>query len=86
MAEGLRTRFALLPAVGEHLLPLIEGDALRLEKDVLFLQQTEAALLVGGVVLIPPGPDGPGHGVEGACDLQAGKQLITLDELPTFSL
>ena len=79
MAEGLRTRFALLPAVGEHLLPLIEGDALRLEKDVLFLQQTEAALLVGGVVLIPPG-------VEGACDLQVGKQLITLDELPTFSL
>ena len=50
-------RFALLSVVGEHLLPVIEGDALGLEEDVLFLQQTEAALLVGGVVLIPPGPD-----------------------------
>ena len=81
MAEGLRTRFALLPAVGEHLLPLIEGDALRLEKDVLFLQQTEAALLVGGVVLIPPGPDGPGHGVEGACQYCA--ILLQYYQVPT---
>ena len=37
MAEGSRTRNSLLPAVGKHLPPLVEGDALALEEDVIFL-------------------------------------------------
>ena len=58
-----------MSTAGEHLPPLVEGGALRLEEDVPLLQQAEAALLAGGVVPTPPGLDGPGDGVGGACPL-----------------
>ena len=46
-----------MSTAGEHLPPLVEGGALRLEEDVPLLQQAEAALLVGDVVPTPPGLD-----------------------------
>ena len=73
--RGVEDKAGPVPAVGEHLPPLVEGGALGLEEDVPLLQQAEAALLVGGVVPVPPGLDGPGDGVGGACPLQGPHML-----------
>ena len=52
-----------MPAVGEHLEPLVEGGNLGLEEDVPFFEEAEATLFGGGVVAVPPCLDGPGDGV-----------------------
>ena len=44
---------------------------LRLEEDVPLLEQAQTALLVGGVVAVPPCLDGPGDSVGDARPLQA---------------
>ena len=51
-----------MPAVGEHLEPLVEGGNLGLEEDVPFFEEAEATLFGGGVVAVPPCLDGPGDG------------------------
>ena len=51
-----------MPAVGEDLQPPVEGGALGLEQDVPLFKQAESALLIGGVVAVPPCLDGPGDG------------------------
>ena len=64
-----------MPAVGEHLEPLVEGDDPRLEKDVPLFEEAEATLFTGGVVAVPPCLDGPGDGEGGARPLQAPDML-----------
>ena len=64
-----------MPAVGEHLEPLVEGGNLGLEEDVPFFEEAEATLFGGGVVAVPPCLDGPGDGEWGACPLQSPHML-----------
>ena len=64
-----------MPAVGEHLEPLVEGGNLGLEEDVPFFEEAEATLFGGGVVAVPPCLDGPGDGEWGACPLQGPHML-----------
>ena len=75
-SRGVEDEAGPVSTAGEHLPPLVEGGALGLEEDVPLLQQAEAALLAGGVVPTPPGLDGPGNGVGGACPLQ-GPNMLT---------
>ena len=74
---GVEDEAGPVPTVGKHLPPLVEGDARALEEDVLFLQKAEVAVLVGGVVPIPPGLDGPGNGVGSAYYLQVCFQALS---------
>ena len=60
----------LVPAAAEDLQPPVEGGVLLLEQDVPFLEEAEAALLVGGVVATGRGEDGPGEGVGDVLVLQ----------------
>ena len=53
---------------------IVPGD-LRLEEDVPLLEQAQTALLVGGVVAVPPCLDGPGDSVGDARPLQAPYML-----------
>ena len=64
-----------MPAVGEHLEPLVEGGNLGLEEDVPFFEEAEVTLFGGGVVAVPPCLDGPGDGEWGACPLQSPHML-----------
>ena len=57
---GVEDKTGSVAAAGEHFQPLVECGPLWLEEDVPFLKQAEAALLVGGVVAVPPCQDGPG--------------------------
>ena len=59
-----------MPAAAEDLQPPVEGGVLLLEQDVPFLEEAEAALLVGGVVATGRGEDGPGEGVGDVLVLQ----------------
>ena len=56
------------------LIEIVPGD-LRLEEDVPLLEQAQTALLVGGVVAVPPCLDGPGYSVGDARPLQAPYML-----------
>ena len=59
-----------MPAAAEYLQPPVEGGVLLLEQDVPFLQEAEAALLVGRVEAVGRGQDGPGEVVGDALVLQ----------------
>ena len=67
---GVEGEPGLVPAAAEDLLTPVDGGVPLLEEDIPFLQQAEAALLIGGVEAVGSGEDGPGEGVGDALVLQ----------------